>query len=81
MKWLQAQSRNEPHIPYRNSKLTHLLRPALSSAGKALMLVNINPETHSAAQSLSALRFAATINPVESGAAVLVRRSAGSRRV
>ena len=34
------------HVPFRNSKLTHILSPALSGDGKTLMMVNMRLITH-----------------------------------
>ena len=60
-----AISNGQKHVPFRNSKLTHLLQPCLSGDGKTLMFVNLNPHTASAEETLCSMRFASHVNTVE----------------
>jgi hypothetical protein len=60
---LQARAR---HVPYRNSKLTHLLADALGGdAARTLVLCTLNPLHANASESLSTLRFAERLAAVQ----------------
>lgn len=50
------------HIPFRNSKLTHLLMPSLGGNSKTLMFVNVAPFLDCHAETIKSLRFACTVN-------------------
>ncbi|KAG5679719.1 hypothetical protein PVAND_009266 [Polypedilum vanderplanki] len=58
---LALVQKNE-HVPYRNSKLTHLLMPSLGGNSKTLMFVNVSPFQDCFVESVKSLRFAATVN-------------------
>ncbi|CAO1376761.1 unnamed protein product [Diamesa serratosioi] len=58
---LALVQKNE-HIPYRNSKLTHLLMPSLGGNSKTLMFVNAAPFQDCFSESVKSLRFAAQVN-------------------
>ncbi len=62
-------SKRKSHVPYRNSKLTHLLSDSLSGGSKVLMVVNTSPAQFNASESLCSLRFAERCRTTELGQA------------
>ncbi|XP_040999313.1 kinesin-like protein KIN-14K isoform X2 [Juglans microcarpa x Juglans regia] len=64
-----ALAQKNPHVPYRNSKLTQVLQSSLGGQAKTLMFVQLNPDVNSYSESLSTLKFAERVSGVELGAA------------
>eukprot|EP00931_Biecheleriopsis_adriatica_P028678 TRINITY_DN17095_c0_g1_i1.p1 TRINITY_DN17095_c0_g1~~TRINITY_DN17095_c0_g1_i1.p1 ORF type:complete len:1279 (-),score=367.86 TRINITY_DN17095_c0_g1_i1:352-4188(-) len=62
-----AKAENRSHVPFRNSKLTHLMEPCLNGQGKTLMVVNVGPEADNAHETLCALRFASQVSQCTTG--------------
>lgn len=59
---IMALVKQQDHVPYRNSKLTHLLMPSLGGNSKTLMFVNVSPFMDCFGESVKSLRFAASVN-------------------
>lgn len=62
-----AKAQGHQHVPFRNSKLTHLMEPCLSGQGKTVMLVNVQPGTMSSHETLCSLRFAKQVSQCTTG--------------
>merc|ERR1719168_315690 len=62
-----AKAEGRSHVPFRNSKLTHLMEPCLSGNGKTMMVVNVSPEQESAHETLCSLRFASQVSQCDTG--------------
>ncbi|KAL0665568.1 hypothetical protein Bca4012_028272 [Brassica carinata] len=66
---IASLAHKNPHVPYRNSKLTQLLQDSLGGQAKTLMFVHISPEADAVGETISTLKFAERVATVELGAA------------
>ncbi|XP_077538477.1 kinesin-like protein KIFC1 isoform X2 [Haemaphysalis longicornis] len=64
-----ALSNRADHVPYRNSKLTHLLMDSLGGNSKTLMLLSISPREENIGETINSLRFATKVNQCHIGTA------------
>ena len=61
---IEALGRGSGHIPYRNSKLTHLLQYSLGGNSKTLMFVMVSPLEAHLKETITSLRFATKVSTV-----------------
>jgi len=66
---IQSLVGKSSHTPYRNSKLTMMLKDSLGGDSKTLMIVCVSPAQFNVTESLSALNFASRARNVELGKA------------
>ena len=58
------------HVPFRDSKLTYLLKDSLTGGSKVMMVVNVSPAEYNHAETLGSLMFASRCRAIELGKAV-----------
>lgn len=56
---------NSAHIPYRDAKITRLLRDALGGTAHTLIVACVSPSHHSVAETLSVLQFASKARHIQ----------------
>ena len=66
---IHALGSKQKHVPYRNSKLTHLLQDSLGGSAKTIMVVQVAPVVKNVDESVNSLNFATRVRAVELGQA------------
>ena len=66
---IESLMKKSSHIPFRDSKLTHLLSDSLGGDSKCLMFVQVAPTSCDVSETLCSLNFAARARNVELGQA------------
>merc|ERR1719230_1391601 len=54
---IAALGTGQPHVPYRDSKLTRILQDSLGGNARTSLIVNVSPELCNKFETLAALRF------------------------
>ncbi|CAE7202411.1 unnamed protein product, partial [Symbiodinium pilosum] len=65
---IYALAHKQKHVPYRDSKLTQLLRNCLGGNARTAVLIAVSPHVDNAGESLSSMRFGARASLVENSA-------------
>eukprot|EP00977_Amphora_coffeiformis_P010190 scaffold2363_cov159-Amphora_coffeaeformis.AAC.52 len=76
---ISALASNSSHVPYRESKLTRLLRGSLGGNHQTLMMACVSPAPENMDESLNCLRYANRAKNIQNAA--IVNLDANSRRV
>lgn len=75
---IYALQHKAKHVPYRNSKLTYMLREMLSGQAKTLMMLQLSPDSVDVEETKCSLNFGARVSQVQMGA---VRQSVESGEI
>jgi hypothetical protein len=59
--------KKHPHVPYRNSKLTHLLQDSLCGSARTLMMATVCPAWYTAEETLYSLQFSSRVRDIDLG--------------
>ncbi|XP_073716988.1 uncharacterized protein [Misgurnus anguillicaudatus] len=61
---ISALSMEQPHVPYRNNKLTQLMQDSLGGNAKTLMILNISPSDCNLEETLTSLIYATRVKSI-----------------
>ncbi|KAM9435456.1 kinesin-like protein KIF25 [Clarias gariepinus] len=75
---LGALAEQRPHVPYRNSKLTHLLQDSIGGDAKLLVMLCVSPTQHFLSETLQSLGFGYRARQIQRDARY--RKNAGLKR-
>ncbi|XP_065880783.1 kinesin-like protein KIN-14T [Euphorbia lathyris] len=64
---INALQRKKHHIPFRNSKLTQVLKDSLGDDSKTLMLVHVSPKEEDLCETICSLNFATRVKNIHLG--------------
>ncbi|KAK3501775.1 putative kinesin-related protein [Neurospora crassa] len=76
---IEALGRGSSHVPYRNSKLTHLLQYSLGGNSKTLMFVMVSPLEAHLKETITSLRFATKVHNTHIGTAKSTKKAIKDR--
>ncbi|KUF75850.1 Kinesin-4 [Phytophthora nicotianae] len=77
---LSALLAKEKHIPFRNSKLTHLLQDSLfGNANRTLLFVHVSPRSTDVNETINSLKFASRVSHIQMGKSRRTERAEISR--
>ncbi|CAM8939317.1 unnamed protein product [Rhodiola kirilowii] len=65
---IASLAQKNPHVPYKNSKLTQL-QDSLGGQAKTLMFVHISPQFNVISETISTLKFVERVSSVDLGTA------------
>eukprot|EP00747_Dinoflagellata_sp_TGD_P068042 gnl/TRDRNA2_/TRDRNA2_155542_c0_seq1.p1 gnl/TRDRNA2_/TRDRNA2_155542_c0~~gnl/TRDRNA2_/TRDRNA2_155542_c0_seq1.p1 ORF type:complete len:386 (-),score=49.24 gnl/TRDRNA2_/TRDRNA2_155542_c0_seq1:266-1423(-) len=65
---IEAISRGQQQVPYRNHKLTQLMQDSLGGTAKTLLLVNCSPASSNLHETVMSLKYAARAKCINNGA-------------
>ncbi|XP_062857469.1 kinesin-like protein KIF25 [Trichomycterus rosablanca] len=75
---LGALAEHRAHVPYRNSKLTHLLQDSIGGDAKLLVMLCVSPTQHFFSESLQSLGFGSRARQIQKE--TLHRKNVGLKR-
>ncbi|XP_063051840.1 uncharacterized protein si:dkey-96l17.6 [Engraulis encrasicolus] len=65
---ISALAQEQPHVPYRNNKLTQAMQDSLGGNAKTLMFVNISPADCNVEETLTSLIYATRVKTITNNA-------------